>query len=227
MRYLLLLILLFSSLNTIANSLPDDPYISVIGNASLEVKPDQVVVQFRVTSLNTKAEVAKKKVDKKVAVLLTNTKEAGFSVDYIESVSQFTRPEYDYKNKKKRLLGVRVTHDLSFRLTDISKVNQFVDMLLKTKIESISPLQYGLQTPDKWQAEVRKLAVIDSKKKAKDLALLYDARLGKIYSVNYQGHSLRPVQMRAMAMASDAEKNIEPKSIIVRDSVQAVFILKP
>jgi uncharacterized protein YggE len=226
MHYLLLLSLSLFSITSFAESLPDEPHVAVAGNASLEVKADQVIIQFKATYLNASGEVSKKEVDKKVAVLLENITVAGFSVDYVESVSQFTRPEYDYKKKKRKLLGVRVTHEMSYRLTDISKANQFVDILLTTKIDSISPLQYGLQTPDQWQAEVRKMAVLDSKQKAKDLALLYDVRLGKVYSINYQGNYSRPVQMRAMAMESDAV-NIEPKNIIVRDSVQTVFILKP
>jgi uncharacterized protein YggE len=226
MRYLLLVLFYISSLSAMASPFPDEPYVSVAGNASLEVKADQVIIQFKATSLNASGEVSKKEVDKKVADLLENITVAGFSVDYVESVSQFTRPEYDYKKKKRKLLGVSVTHEMSYRLNDISKANQFVDILLTTKIDSISPLQYGLQTPDQWQAEVRKMAVLDSKQKAKDLALLYDARLGKVYSVNYQGNYSRPVLMRAMAMENDSV-NIEPKNIVVQDSVQTVFILKP
>lgn len=226
MRYLLLLTLSLFPFSILANSLPDEPYISVTGNASLEVKADQVIIQFQATSLSASGEVAKKSVDKKVAALLDNISKAGFSVDYVESVSQFTRPEYNYKKSKRILLGVRVTHAMSYRLTDVSKVNQFVDMLLATKIESISPLQYGLKSPDKWQAEVRKMAVLDSKQKAKDLARLYEARLGSVYSIDYQGNNPRPVQMRAMAMESDVA-SVEPQKIMVRDSVQTVFILKP
>lgn len=226
MRYLLLLTASLFSFSSFAGSLPDDPYVSVTGKAVLEVKADQVIIQFQATSLNKSGEAAKKEVGKKVSALLENLKDLDFSGDYLESVSQFTRPEYDYKKNKRTLLGVRVTHEMSYRLTDINKANEFVDMLLSTKIESISPLQYGLQAPEQWQAEVRKMAVLDSKQKAKDLALLYDARLGNVYSINYQGSNPKPVQMRAMAMESDAV-NVEPKKIMVRDSVQTVFILKP
>lgn len=226
MRYLLLIALSFFTFISSANSLPDEPYVSVSGNALLEVKADQVVIQFRATSLNKSGEVAKIKVDKKVAVLLDNIKKAGFSIDYVENVSNFIRPEYNYKNKNRLLLGIRVTHDMRYHLTEISKANQFVDLLLKSKIDSISPLKYSLKVPEKWQAEVRKMAVLDSQKKAKNLALLYNARLGKVYSITYLDNSSRPIQMRAMSMESDV-LNIEPKNIIVRDSVQTVFILKP
>ncbi|WP_022942369.1 SIMPL domain-containing protein [Psychromonas hadalis] len=226
MRYLLLLTFSLFSFSTIASPFPDEPYISVTGSASLAIKADQVIIGFQPSVLNSSGEVAKKALDAKVTTLLSHLKQAGFSADSVESISQSTRPEYEYNKNKRSLVGVRVTHELSYRLTDISKVNSFIDALLKAKVESISALQYGLQTPDKWQSQVRQLAVLDSQQKALALAKLYDAKLGKVYSINYQYSNVQPVLMRAMAMESDA-LNIKPKNIMLTDHVETLFILKP
>jgi len=226
MRYILLLTLSLFSFSTFASTFPDDPYVSVVGNASMEIKADQVVINFQPSVINKSGELAKKELDKKVALALKNLQQAGFVTDAIESISQSTRPEYDYQKNKRVLLGVRVTHELSYRLTDINQANAFIDALLKAKVEAISPLQYGLQTPEQWQAKVREIAVLDSKQKAQDLAKLYDANLGKVYSINYQNNQVRPVHMRAMAMESDAV-TIKPKNITLTDRVETIFILKP
>lgn len=227
MRYLLLLIFSISSLSTMASSFPDDPFISVTGSASMEVKADQVIIQFQPSAMNKNAQVAKQEVDKKVTDLFASLKKSGFDTEQIESISQSTRPEYDYQKNKRTLLGVRVTHELSYRLTDINTANQFIDALLSAKVDAISPLQYGLQTPEQWQGKVRKMAVLDSKLKAEDLALLYDAKLGKVYSINYQNSHARPVMMRSMAMDSNESSNVKPKAITISDRVETVFILKP
>lgn len=226
MRYLLLLTFSLFSFSTIASPFPDDPYISVTGSASLEIEADQVIIGFQPSVLNSSGEQAKKSLDEKVATLLNYLKQSGFSIDAVESISQSTRPEYEYDNNKRSLVGVRVTHELSYRLTDISKVNSFIDALLKAKVESISALKYGLQTPDKWRSQVRQLAVQDSQEKASALAKLYDAKLGKVYSINYQNSNAQPVLMRAMAMESDVQ-NIKPKNITLTDRVETLFILKP
>ena len=173
------------------------------------------------------AQLAKNEVDNKVSQLIKNLKKAGFDTDDVQSISQSTRPEYDYQNKKRVLLGVRVTHELSYRLKDITKVNEFIDALLSAKVESISPLQYGLQAPEQWQDKVREMAVLDSKSKAENLALLYGAKLGKVYSINYQNNQARPILMRAMAMDSSESANVKPKAITIKDRVETVFILKP
>ncbi|GLS89589.1 hypothetical protein GCM10007916_06560 [Psychromonas marina] len=226
MRYLLLFTLSLFSFSTLANAFPDDPYVVVTGNASLEVKADQVIIEFQPSAVNKSGELAKQQVDQKIAVALTNLKQAGFDINLVESISQSTRPEYEYQKNKRVLLGVKVTHQLRYRLTEIDQTNKFLDALLNAQVEAISPLRYGLQDTQQWQALVRKAAVLDSKQKAGDLAQLYDAKLGKIYSVNYQSNHPQPVLMRAMAMESDAVA-IKPKNITLNDRVESVFLLKP
>lgn len=226
MRYLLLLTLSLFSFSTLASTFPDDPYVSVVGTASLEVKADQVIIKFQPSVINKSGELAKKELDAKVALLLDHLTQAGFVTDTVESISQSTRPEYNYQKNKRVLLGVRVTHELSYRLTDIKQANAFVDALLKAKVETISPLQYGLQAPEQWQAKVREIAVLDSKQKALSLAKLYEAKLGKVYSVSYHNNQARPMQLRAIAIESDAI-TIKPKNITLTDRVETIFILKP
>jgi len=226
MRYLLLLFCYLFSFSIFANSFPDAPYVSVTGNASLEIEADQVIIQFQPNVINNSGEIAKQKLEQKLSLAFNNLKEAGFNTDHLETLSQSSRPEYDYQKNKRVLIGVRVTHQLSYRLTDIDKVNLFLDALLDAQIESISGLQYGLQDPHQWQEKVRKMAVLDSKQKAADLAQLYDAKLGKVYSISYANNSARPVVARAMAMESDAIK-VKPKNITITDRVNTVFKLKP
>lgn len=227
MRYLLLLTLSLCALSSMADALPDDPYLSVTGRASLEVKADQVIIQFQPSVVNKSGKLAKQQLDQKVALAVKNLKASGFNVDAIESLSQSTRPEYDYQKNERILRGVRVTHELRYRLTEIDKVNDFLDALLNAQIEMISPLQYGLQDPKYWQAQVRKEAVLDSKQKAKNLAQLYDAQLGKVYSVVYQDSEVRPMQVRTMALMESDTLNIKPQNIILKDRVNSTFILKP
>lgn len=165
MRYLLLSFI-FLSLSTSANSMADIANISVSGNAVLEVEADQVVINFNANVMNKSALLAKQKTDQKVSLLVKNLKKAGFSPALLMSLSQRSTPEYEYSQDKKRLVGVRVSHELSYRLSDINKVNLFIDSVLKSNIDSISTLQYGLQDTHKWRMKVRKMAVLDSQQKS-------------------------------------------------------------
>ena len=226
MRCLLLLSFTLFSLSLFAEEFPDQPYVSVEGNASLEIEADLVVIQFQSSMINESGQIAKQLVDQRIESVLTNLNKYRFNIELLETISQSTRPEYEYQDKQRTLLGIRVTHQLSYRLTDISQVNSFLEALLDAQIESISALKYGLQDPQQWREKVRAMAVLDSKQKANDLAQLYDAKLGKVYSINYANNSSRPVLARAMSIESDTNQ-VKPKSITLTDRVNTVFQLIP
>ena len=214
------------SLSVWANELPTQQHISVTGTATLDVRPDQVLIKFQATALESKSALAKQKVDQQVSTLLVNLEKFGFERSSLESATLYTKAEYDYHKDKRILLGMRATRDLSYLLTDISKVNQFLNIVLEANIDLIGELQYGLQFPGKWQYKVRQMAVEDSLDKASSLANLYKTKLGKIYSIYYQNSYNRPLMMRAM-QTEMVTTTYQVKTIKLNDTVQAVFLLAP
>ena len=222
----LLVFLFFVSSSIVAASFPDEPYISVTGIASMEVKPDQVIIQFQATVGDKQAEAAKSIVDLQVSDLLRNLEKAGFNPATLESAKLYSRAEYEYQDNKRLLRGIRVTRHLTYRLTDINKVNLFLTAVLDSNIELIDALQYGLQSAEKWQLQVRKMAVQDSKLKAENLAELYQTKLGKIYSIDYMSHQPRPMNNRVMLSESAPSDSYQVQNITINDRVSAVFLLK-
>ncbi|MFT6985134.1 MAG: hypothetical protein ACJAT7_000941 [Psychromonas sp.] len=225
-QYLLITVISVFCTSSLADSIPDAPSISVTGSAELEVTPDQVIIKFHASAIEPSGTLAKSRVDQQVSTLLANLKKAGFNSEKLESADLYIRAEYDYQKDKRTLLGIRATRDLTYLLTDINKVSHFLDALLSANIDSIEPLQYGLQSPDAWQLKVRLMAVDDSMEKGSVLAQAYKSELGKIYSVNYQDSYSRPVMMRTM-QSEMAATTYQIKKIKLSDRVQAVFLLKP
>lgn len=229
-NYKQLLVFVFSVFScwVVADPFPDAPYISVTGKASIEVKPDQVIIQFQATVVDKQADVAKSIIDQQVSDLLHNLEKSGFNPAKLESAKLYSRAEYEYHDKKRSLLGIRVTRHLSYRLTDVDKVNLFLTAVLESNIELIDALQYGVQSEEKWQLQVRGMAVQDSKQKAENLAELYQAKLGKIYSVNYQGNNIRPMMKQVMlADSAPAQSSgYQLEKITISDRVSAVFLLR-
>ena len=223
---LIIVVIAIFSVSAIANALPDDPHVSVTGSAILEVKPDQVTILFQAKALEKNATLAKKSVDQQVENLLINLPQAGFASQELQRANLQIREEYQYINKKRTLQGIRAVRELSYLLTDLNKVNLFLETVLAADIESIQQMQYGLQSPKKWQLEVRQMAIQDSQAKAANLAAAYQAKLGKIYTINYQQHNVQPIMMRAMHDEA-AGSTYQVKNIKLSDTVQATFILKP
>lgn len=228
MRYFrstILLIITTISLSTLADALPDGPHVSVTGSAKIEVQPDQVTIQFQATSLEKTAGLAKQNVDKQVAALITNLEKAGFDTKVLERGNINIRAQYQYVKDQRRLQGIAATRDLTYLLTELEKVNQFLELVVAANIESIGQMNYGLQAPQEWQLKVRQLAIQDSKEKAENLASAYQAKLGKIYAINYQHSYAQPLMMRAKSDQM-AESTYQVNKINISDQVQVVFTLK-
>ena len=223
---LIMVLITTFSVSVLANALPDEPHISVTGNATLDVKPDQVIIHFQAKALEKKATQAKQKVDQQVADLLIALPQGEFTSEALQRSNLQIREEYQYIDKKRTSQGIRAVRELSYQLTDVTKVNEFLEVLVVANIESIQQMHYGLQSPKKWQLEVRKMAIQDSQEKAANLATAYQAKLGKIYSINYQQRNAQPMMMRAMN-DEVASSTYQVKNIKISDTVQAIFILKP
>ncbi|ABM02234.1 hypothetical protein DUF541 [Psychromonas ingrahamii 37] len=229
MRYFLTTMLLIATLplSTLVNAgaLPDGPHVAVTGSAQIEVQPDQVMVQFQATSLEKSAVLAKQNVDQQVSALLVNLKSASFDTNILERGQINTREQYQYIKDQRTLQGIIATRDLSYLLTDLDKVNQFLELVVAANIESIGQMHYGLQSPQEWQLKVRQLAIQDSKEQAENLASAYQAKLGKIYAINYQHSYVQPLMMRAKSEQTD-ESTYQVNKIKISDQVEAVFTLE-
>jgi len=214
----------FSCLANI-NSLPDQAHLTVTGSAQIEVPPDQVVIQFKATSLAKTARLAKQNVDQQVSTLLLNLEKSGFDQTALESGNINTREQYQYIKEQRILQGIVATRDLTYLLTDLEKVNQFLESVLAANIDSIEQMHYGLQSPQAWLLKARRLAIQDSQEKAKYLASAYQAKLGKIYSITYQQQHAQPLMLRAMSEKTSGD-TYQVNKLNISDQVQAVFILE-
>ena len=226
LKYLSLVIFTFFSISTFAGEFPSKAYISVTGEAKLEVMPDKVTIKIQAYALEKSAKLALEKVNVQVDSFIKKLKKSDFNAAKLDSSSVNVRPEYTYEKNKKLLVGYQATRDLSYVLIDLNRINSYIDLVVAAGIERISQLEYALQDPMKYNEQVRLLAVNDSKNKAKTVTKAYGAKLGKVYSINYQGRSSRPVMMRDMSLSSSKNSNYQVQNIILNDRIEAVFLLK-
>jgi uncharacterized protein len=230
MRYFrttILLIITTISLATLANAgaLPDGPHLVVTGNAQIEVQPDQVMIQFQATALEKTASLAKQNVDQQVSRLLANLKKAGFDTKVLERGQINTREQYEYVTGQRIFQGIVATRDLTYLLTELDKVNQLLDLVVAANIESIGQMHYSLQAPQQWLLKARQLAIQDSQEKAENLASAYQAKLGRIYAINYQQSAPQPLMMHAKSEQM-LESTYQVNKIQISDQIQAVFMLE-
>lgn len=225
-KVVLLSCLLTGPTVAMAEALTDDPYVSVTGIAQIKVQPDTVTIRFQSVAVENDADSAKRIVDQQVKNILSSLDKSGFDQALLTRGDIQLRPEYEYVEQKRTQVGINATRNLSYQLNDVTKVNAFFQLLVEAKISHLGQINYALKEPLQWQLKARDLAVKDSISKAKGLALSYDAKLGKIYSINYQANYVQPILMRAMENDSTLPL-YQNNQIVIKEQVNAVFIIKP
>jgi uncharacterized protein YggE len=185
-------LLAFSSFSYANSSLPDNRHISIVGTAQLKAKPDIAVIKLEVESLKTKSIDAKRDVDDRVNNFLDGLVKFNIDEENVSASSITTQPNYSYSNNDKQELdGYTANRNIKVTLNDIKRLNAFMDFALSVKIDEISNIELKSSKADSLKDEVNALAVKNAKKKGKSLANAFDAKLGKIYSINSTSNQSR------------------------------------
>ncbi|WP_019028302.1 SIMPL domain-containing protein [Colwellia piezophila] len=193
MKYLSIFALLaFSSFVHANNSLPNNRHISIVGTAQLKAEPDIAVIKLEVESLKTKSIDAKRDVDDRVNNFLEGLAKFNIDEDNVSASSITTRPIYSYSNNDKQELdGYMANRNIKVTLNDIKRLNAFMDFALSVKIDEIRSIELKSSKADSLKDEVNAMAVKNAKEKGNSLASAFDAKLGKIYSINSTSNNSR------------------------------------
>ena len=106
--------------------------------------------------------------------------------------------------------------------------SQIIDVALKSGLESVQRIQYGVRDETRYLNQVRQQAIEDSKSKANELAKAYTMTLGKVYSIQYNTTMPQhPMVMGKMMMAEAAPADSYiADDIRFSDNVSVVFNLE-
>ncbi|EOD53347.1 SIMPL domain-containing protein, partial [Aeromonas molluscorum] len=147
-RSILSLCLFCTSAATMAIEVPQAPHLLVSGNAEQKVEPDMLTLRVAVTALEKKGIDAKQQVDKRVAAFFGQLEGLGIKRSDVEAGNLVISPEYQYpQNRKPELAGYRAQRQLAVKLYQLDKLSQLMDAALKSGLESVSQIEFGLKDP--------------------------------------------------------------------------------
>lgn len=209
--------------------------IRVTGTGKLSVKPDLIRVlmcqegtyQKYETALAKSAE-GKRELDQAMAEIGIAKEELKTQYFHVGAVYEgYNAPDGSWKQ---RLSGYRFTHRIKVELdNDNTRLVQIMNALAHMKKETEFSVEYALKDEDAAKNELLAKAVQDSKAKAEVLASASGVKLGQILTVDYSWGEVEmvsrvmPQMMRAKAMDSSMEMEMEAENIAVEDTVTVVF----
>ena len=174
----------FSPLSSANSSLPNNRHIAVTGSAQVQAKPDIAMISMSVESTQKESLAAKQQVDFRVNQFLDGASKFNITEQDISASSIATQPKYTYVNNQQVLTGYKASRSLKVSLKDITKLNQFLDFALSAEINQINNIELKSSQELQLKAEATALAVKDAKSSGSELAQSFDAKLGRIYSIN-------------------------------------------
>ncbi|URQ87475.1 SIMPL domain-containing protein [Pseudoalteromonas sp. SCSIO 43088] len=232
----LLLLVLCSSSAMAATSLPDNRHIVVKGEAVVRTAPDRADITLEFEAVKAESVQAKQQVDAQVNELLAGLNNFFIDEKSISAGRIFVEPNMRYDENDNQVKdGFRATRKVKVSLKKLSLLDGFLNFALKVGVNQIEQIQLlSTKASDYEQAALDK-AVANAKQQGSSLASAFEAKLGRVYSIQSQevgshfGYGSNTNIERIMVTGSRINTVPEGKylqeSITFRASVNVVFDL--
>lgn len=219
-----------------ATSLPDNRHIVVKGEAVVRTAPDRADITLEFEAVKAESVQAKQQVDTQVNELLAGLNNFSIDEKSISAGRIFVEPNMRYDENDNQVKdGFRATRKVKVSLKKLSLLDGFLNFALKVGVNQIEQIQLlSTKASDYEQAALDK-AVTNAKQQGSSLASAFEAKLGRVYSIQSQeigshfGYGSNTNIERIMVTGSRINTVPEGKylqeSITFRASVNVVFDL--
>jgi uncharacterized protein len=211
---------------------PNTVYVGADGK--FEAAPDTAVIQFNVSVQEDTSQAAYEHESKEVEQVRQILRANGIEPKAANLGFLSVQPQYDWKNPKHKVIGYRVSTDVSLKLKDFSKIGAITQQLADANVSETQTLNYTLENID----EAKNKAVEDAYRRAHNsaetLARASGRTLGELsYASVDTFENQRPIPRMARAMTAMAAAaappptdEFTPQSVTVTAHVNALFNLK-
>jgi uncharacterized protein YggE len=208
--------------------------VYVGADGKYEAVPDTAQIQFNVSVQENTSQAAFQSASKNVEEVRQALRTNGIDPKAATIGFMSVQPVYDYKTPKRKVVGYRVTTDVTLKLKDFTKVGPITQQLADANVSETQTLTYMLENMD----EAKNRAVEDAYRRARNsaetLARASGRTLGELsYASVDTFENPRPVMPRMLAMkamASEAlpapTEQFTPQTVTVTAHVNALFNLK-
>jgi len=210
---------------------PNSVYVGADGK--FEAAPDTAQIQMNVSVQDESPQAAFQRAQKNVEMVRQALRSNGVDPKAANVGFLSVQPVYEWKPKQ-RVIGYRVTTDITLKLKDFSKIGPITQQLAEANVSETQTLNYILENMD----DAKSKAVEDAYRRARNSAETIAHASGRsVQELSYASvdtfenpRIIMPRQARGVAaMASAAPAPTEeftPQTVTVSAHVNALFTLK-
>ncbi len=222
------LLLLPFALNSGAAHAQSQSTVSVGGEASFYVTPDEAVIEVGVQTSGRRAQ----DVSLQNAAAMSNVKNAllslGVSPENVETGSYQFYPIYDNNNQS--IKGYQAENTLRIKTENLAKIGEIIDTAIKNGATEVTSVNFRVKDVKKAEHKALQLAVANAKENAQVIAgslgrhivNVVSVNAGNAYVENYQAPDA--VSFRSVKDAAGTTP-VTARKLKVRASVEAKFAI--
>jgi uncharacterized protein len=164
------------------------PAISVSGEATVSVAPDQAQIDAGVSSEAKTAREASEANNAAMGKVLLALKGAGIEEKDYQTARLSLQPQYvQNRTGPSAVTGYRASNRVSIKLRDVTKVANVIDTLVGAGANEIGGIHFVVSQASKLLDEAREKAVADARRKAEIYAKAAGVTLGEPLSISEEG----------------------------------------
>ena len=197
--------------------------IEVNGEAEMEITPNEI--QFRIVLKEYLDGRKKVDINKLESQLVKAVKAEDLSRENLTVEGIYG---YNWNWKKQRSEEFLATKSFKLKVTDLRKMNDLLERLDQSGVNSVSVASYTHTDIDQYKNELKLKALKNAKEKAGYLLNGIEEKLGGVLEVSEINQPRGPVyRAEVMEMASDSnyQSDLEFNSIKIKAEIRAVFAI--
>jgi uncharacterized protein YggE len=166
------------------------PAISVTGEATVSVPPDQAQIDAGVTSDAKTAREASDANNAAMGKVLLALKGAGIDEKDYQTSRLSLQPQYaPNRSGPSPVTGYRASNRVTVKLRDVTKVANIIDVLVGAGANELGGINFMVSQASKLLDDIRDKAVADARRKAEIYAKAAGVTLGEPLSISEEGGS--------------------------------------
>ena len=176
--------------------------ISVTGEATISVPPDQAQIEAGASSYAKTARQASEANNNAMGQLLLALKAANIDQKDIQTSRLLLQPQYEPNHSPPTVVGYRASNQVTVRLRDVAKVASTIDLLVGAGATDIGGVNFIVSQASKLLDDARAQAIADARRKAEIYAKAAGVTLGEPLSISEEGGSSPGPVFRAKMTAA-------------------------
>ncbi len=210
---------------------PNTVYAGADGK--FEAPPDTAVVQFNIAAQADTAKAAYDQASQQAEQTREIMRSNGIDPKSAQIGSYAIEPMYDWKTAKRKLVGYRVTTNVTLKLKDFVKIGPITQQLADSAVSESQSISYTLENMEDAKSKAVEDAFRHARASADAVAKAAGRSVGELsYASVDTFENVRPVPIMARSMAMKAEaapaptEEFTPQTVNVTAHVNALFTLR-